>query len=207
MRKAKKLSDIATRFARRQEIRIDDRHTIKLRTSRWFPEMLLLTGILAATGTWMYGHQIGSESSFSTFVPTQKAEHNLIAATAATKKPVAPAGKKFAVAPKPRPSANPRITAAQTNTKAITLDIAAAKIVGDEAVITYRIFNHGPAAVAGTTWVEGAGARPTEKISWKAKNFTVKTVNFPLAGMSGDGVRIVVADGQAKAANTYKVQF
>jgi hypothetical protein len=204
MKKAIKLSDIATRFARRQEIRIDDRHTIKLRTSRWFPEMLVLTGILAATGTWMYGHQIGSETSFTTFTTYQTAEP---APAASRPKPTAKSAQRFAAAPKPQASTNPRIVATQTNTKAITLDVTAAKIVGDEAVITYRIFNHGTTMAAGSTWLEGASARPTERISWKAKNFTVKTVNFPLAGMEKDGVRIVVADGQANTANTYKVQF
>lgn len=202
-KKAPRLSDVAARFTRRDEIRIDERHTIKLRTSRWFPEMLLLTGFLATAGTWIYGKQIGGASSFSVEAPQSSEKSSLASDIQAD----VSAKKEFAAAPRPKPSSNPRIIAAKTNTKAFSLDLTSAKIVGDEAVITYRIFNKGRAALAGTTWVENNAAKATQKVAWKAKNFTVKTVSVPLKSVHKNEVKIMVSSGHGKEANTYKVQF
>ena len=186
-------------------IRVDDIHTIKLRVSKWFPEMTILTVVLAVVGSFFYGDLLTTSSSFSAGVTLQEE-------TGRTQKIVGKERKEVKVIPAVviRKDIEPRIIGAETKLPNIKLELESTSIVGDSARVTYRIYNTGKATVGGSTWAIGDNPnQPLNKqiLPWKARTFTRKTASFPLSNTSLGEFKIFVSDDVAKVANSYTVRF
>ena len=189
-----------------REIRVDDFRTIKLQVSKWFPEMTILTVVLAVVGSFSYGDMLSTSSSFSTGSQTVSEP------VAQTVKKAKAESKRAQVVPAVilRKDVAPRIIGAETKLPNIKLELESTSIVGDSARVTYRIYNTGNSTVSGSTWAIGENPdQPLNKqiLPWKAKTFTRKTASFPLSTTSPGEFKIYVSDDTAKAANSYTVRF
>jgi hypothetical protein len=188
-----------------RDIRVDDSHTIKLRVSKWFPEMTILTVALAFAGSFFYGDLLSSSSSFSAGVLPE--EESVPVKKIARKEPKA---VKVVPAVVIRKDVEPRIIGAETKMPNIKLELESTSIVGDSARVTYRIYNTGKTTVGGSTWAIGDNPnQPLNKqiLPWKARTFTRKTASFPLSSTSPGEFKIFVSDDVAKVANSYTVRF
>jgi len=188
-----------------RSIRIDDRHAIQLRVTKWFPTMAALTILLAIAGSFFYGDFLTSSSSFTAgvAVPDEKIRIRSTAKTSVKKvKPVPTEVTRKKVAP--------RIIGAETKLPNIKLELESTSIVGNSARVTYRIYNTGAAPVSGSTWAIGEDPnQPLNKqiLPWRARTFTRKTASFPLSSTSPGEFKIYVSDDVARAANSYTVRF
>ncbi len=188
-----------------RDIRVDDFHTIKLRVSKWFPEMTVLTIVLAVAGSFFYGDVLTTSSSFSTGAEVSEAKVQPIKTAYKESQKV-----KVSSAVVIRKDVSPRIVDAETKLPNIKLELESTSVVGNSALVTYRIYNTGNVVVSGSTWAIGENPnQPLNKqiLPWKARTFTRKTASFPLSSSGHGEFKIYVSDDVAKIANSYTVRF
>jgi hypothetical protein len=188
-----------------REIRVDDTHAIKLKTSKWFPEMTLLAIVFAFFGLFFYGDILTTSSSFS--VGGIEGIN-----TAVYEKTVKKDVKKVKISPNlvVRQDVQPRIIGAETKMRNIKLELENTVVVGESATVTYRIYNTGRTPISGTTWAIGDSQNQAfnkQILPWQARTFTRKTTSFQLSSTGLGEFKIFVSDDLAKLTNSYTVRF
>lgn len=187
------------KFRKPREIRLDDSHFIKMRVHKWFPEMLLMTVLLASAGTYFYGSYIYKTTGLDTsknFKSTRK-------------KPLKAQAKRSRHISSHSEIVNPKIIKTNTQSKDFDIRVSSVNISDNKASVTYQIINLGKQALSGTTWTGGEGEKKSgiDAISWKAKYFTVKQADVALEPNEKKELMIHVRDNQAMTTNSYRVRF
>lgn len=183
-----------------REFRLDDNHTIRLRVSKWFPEMVLMTALLASAGIYLYGDSINRSSSIDTSTNFKVSKKTKF-------KPETQSVEK--IIPSHSVIVNPKIVAARMQSKNMDIRIDSVNITNNTAAVTYHIVNLRNQQTSGSTWTTGVGTTGTTEtpVTWSARYFTVKQASIVLSPGEKKELRIFVRDDVAKATNSYLIRF
>lgn len=196
------------KLSKPREIRLDDTHLIRMRVGKWFPEMILMTVLLASAGTYLYGEKINKVSSIDTtgFLKSNQKKSKQVARKI-SRKMVAPRSDN--VVSTRSVIVNPKIVDTITGSKNIDIKIDSVNIADNTASVTYHIVNLGRQQNSGSTWASRKNdKKPHETpVSWKARYFTIKKATVALREGEQKEVRIHVQDDVANATNSYLIRF